>query len=192
MKVKVNVFVWKASKDQLDLVDRILGVLASEKLEFGVQDVSSFKPDKDDYSPTIVFGPMAAGQTGEVHAIPLFWGLPDLKWLEDTPENKTTRVDTFKKLKELRGKLIKYSEQIEEPIETVVEFDPEAYHAMEEQIAHLETKLAATIGIGVGDIQLTQSELDNLLKIKKLLDGGKIVIKKGDLRIEIDDAGKTV
>jgi hypothetical protein len=42
------------------------------------------------------------------------------------------------------------------------------------------------VGIGIGDISLTEEEVDNLLKIKKLLDGSKIVITKGDIKLEVE------
>lgn len=43
-----------------------------------------------------------------------------------------------------------------------------------------------TLGIG-GDIKLTEEELKYLMDLKSLLNGGKIIIKKNDIEIKIED-----
>jgi hypothetical protein len=50
----------------------------------------------------------------------------------------------------------------------------------------VETPEGITVG-GIGaDIQITEKEAEHLKKIKDILGGGKMVIQKGDLRIEVE------
>lgn len=169
--MKVNVFVWKASQGQLSLVDRIIqaiqGIIKLEDIEFKIQDLSSFTPSGEDLSPVIVFGSMASSQIDEANR--LVFNLPNLAQLEPTEENKETRISLAKKLTYIAQELKTFFEREEDSIESTVEI------------------AEASVGIGLGDIQLAQAEIDNLLKIKQLLNGGTIVLKKGDIRIEIKD-----
>ena len=100
-----------------------------------------------------------------------YWRLPELDDLENIPLNKKTRVETFKKLKTIGPELIKHYEMLQ--------------HCYQAQV-ELYGEETVGIGEGVADIQLSQSEIDNLLKIKELLNGCKIVLTKGDIRIEVE------
>lgn len=169
----VNVFVWKATKEQLELVNRITKVIqdaAPQEIKFNIQDVSSFTPEAGNIDPTITFGKMA--QTQIPHGVDLSWKLPDLKQLEPTEANKQTRVQVATQLKEIASILAK-------ELKT------------EELTTHVEIQ-NTSIGVGLGEIQLTQDEIDSLLKIKQLLNGGTVVLQKGDIRIEVPDGNKTI
>jgi hypothetical protein len=174
--MKVNVFVWKASKEQIKLAERV--ALAIQKdmestMEFQVWDLSSYTPDPKDNSPAIIFGQMAATQVAN-HNMAICWRMPDLDKLEPKPENKKDRASATNKLPEIARTLEAYYKQTKESWESKVEVEN------------------ATVGVGVGDIQLSQSEIDNLLKIKELLGGGTIVLKKGDIKIEVSNGDKAV
>jgi hypothetical protein len=169
--MKVNVFVWKASKEQLGLVDRITSVIqqkADLKIEFHIQDMSSFKPHSNEDIPTITFGKMA--KTWVPRETTLLWTLPDLKQLEPKEQNKAIRMGVVEDLDVIAAALAHQDEIEEEQVEFTV-----------------ETKVGVSVGIGVGDIQLTESEAENLLRIKSLLGGGTVIIKKGDIRVEVED-----
>jgi hypothetical protein len=97
------------------------------------------------------------------------WRFPELNKLENIPANKSYREQAFEKLKDISKRLVQINKQTKE-----------------EHQSYVELANGTTVGIGAGDIQLTQSEVDNLLKIKELLNGCKIVIYKGDIRIEVE------
>lgn len=171
--MKVNVFVWKASQEQLSLVERIVQVIQDKTnvtIEFQIQDTYSITPSTEDV-PTITFGKMARTQVP--NGTSLLYRLPDLRQLEPLPDNKTTRLEVADKLSQIAQRLTQYAEQTEEAVEITVETQ------------------GTSIGVGAGNIQLTQDEIDNLLKIKQLLNGGTVIIKKGDIRIEVPD-GETI
>jgi len=172
--MKVNVFVWRANKEELELVDKIIQVIQNEveteDIDFSLKDVSSFEPNPNNEDPTIVFGSIASAQITS-NKIVLYWTLPELSKLEDKIDNKSIRITTFKKLKEIGERLSLYILQTKQKFES---------HVI------LDSAYSVGIGEGVADIQLSQSEIDNLLKIKELLNGCKIVLTKGDIRIEVE------
>jgi len=59
-------------------------------------------------------------------------------------------------------------------------------HKNEEDKMYVEAPNGITVGGAGADIQITEEEAIHLKKIKDILGGGKIVIQKGDLRIEVE------
>ena len=166
--MKVNVFVWKATKKELEIVNSVLKFIATKAnvpLNFDTKDLSSFNVDSI-ISPTICFGGSAYTHSPSSKDT---WRLPSILKLENTLPNKEYRAKTFSHLQAIVARLIDLYKEIEEPLTT-----------------HVETSEGVSVGVGLGDIQLTESEVTNLLKIKQLLNGSKIVLVKGDVRIEVE------
>jgi hypothetical protein len=109
--MKVNVFVWKANKEELELVQKMIQVVKDDvgalDIEFNIIDVSSFKPNEYDHSPAIIFGRMASSQIPD-DTNRLDWVFPELDALENIPINKKERIEAFKKLKSISPELAKH------------------------------------------------------------------------------------
>lgn len=56
-----------------------------------------------------------------------------------------------------------------------------------DQETYVETSKGITVGASATDIQITKEEAQHLINIRDILGGGKIVIVKGDTRIEVDN-----
>ena len=85
------------------------------------------------------------------------------------PENKANKFAANKKIEEL-----------------VKVYKAHKSKETEKEIAFVETKEKITIGEEDTDIKITKQELEYLEKLKQLLSGSKMVIIKGDLRIEVE------
>lgn len=122
-------------------------------------------------APSFVFGSFAKSQLIiKDESIPIFY-LPDLDRLENKPGNKQIRKETADKMIESIKSLVrnKVSEKIE-PIQ-------ESYAIEQDN---------TSIGLGNVDIVIPEDKVEYLARIKSLLNCNKIVIQKGDLRIEFD------
>ena len=93
--------------------------------------------------------------------------LPSLKTLRS---NKKSKVDAWWGIKKLADDIsvsLMKSKPVEDPVQISVEKD--------------------NISFGIGaNIEITEQEANYLKKIRDLLGGGKMVITKGDLRIEVE------
>lgn len=94
------------------------------------------------------------------------WEFPDIEVLTNTDENKITRKVAFDKLKAV----IEYISQ----------------HKTEDKKVFIEMPSGVTFGRIDANILISEQEATYLKQIRNLLGGGKMVITKGDIRIEVE------
>jgi hypothetical protein len=179
---KVNFFLWKATKEDLVTAKKIADILVSRcstlsngaiKVEANIQDLYSYSAGEEEIEdPTIVFGTTCRGQV-QVTNSDLCWQLPPIGSLTDR-KNEKVRQDSYNELLKIASAIYGHYSKSDEKINS-----------------HVETKEGVTIGLSGTDIKLTKDEIDNLLKIKELVGGGKMVITKGSIRIEVYDEKET-
>jgi len=166
----IRACVWKMTSNQEELLKLLLQVIKDslEEKIIPIDDLSSVEPQPADY--IIYFGAMAGKYADEIKKKQI-WELPDLCELENKPENKAMRKRAFEKLK------------------AIIEFIKNDT-AIEEKKICVETEDKVTIGRINSDICITEQEAKYLKQIRDLLGGGKMVIQKGDLRIEVESEKK--
>jgi hypothetical protein len=131
-------------------------------------DLASYelKPEEQDSSWVYVFGEVAQKSIGKVN---YFIPMPDLRHACNNPD---ARKQANLTLKESIPLLINYLDKKVTP-EKKVE-------------VHVETPTNLTVGTTGCDFCVTEKEAEYLKKILDILGGGKMVITKGDLRIEVE------
>jgi hypothetical protein len=164
MSRSIRAYVYKATKAELQVAKNLLSVL-SKGLgleEIPIDDVYSVNPDHADVA--ICFGGFI--QDDVTAGVNKVVKLPGLPMLIKNEKNIHTRQITFNTITQLVSEL----QQPEEP-------PTEAF---------IETPAGIKVGRAGLDINITAEEANYLKQIRDLLGGGKMVITKGDLRIEVE------
>ena len=171
-KTKIHFFAWKRTKDQEELIKRIVNVLEKE-----IENIS-IEPVITDLCMT---GPMPAekftfvfGNKAKVNIEgDDFWLLPELKCLMPNG-NKEKRQKAFD--------IIKHAAK---EIKTRLE-EPEVVEKEEEQLSLFVEKNNVSIGTSNTDIEVPPDILNYIKTMKELLGDCKVIITKGDFRVEIE------
>jgi len=165
----INVFLWKASKEDIVLANKIILAIGSQagiKLSAKTDDLSVVEAATQLETPCLSFGDMANRQYSTSGSN---WVLPDISKLRNIPENTSIRHEAFQKMKEIGEQLVVIAEQEREPTNS-----------------HVEMANGVTVGKTCTDISISKEEASYLKQLKELLGGSKIVITKGDTRIEVE------
>jgi hypothetical protein len=166
--MKEVVFVgWDLTKEETELLDRIKEYfinLTDNKLTVKIEDLKVFG-EKTYASSCIIFGNVANQYV--VASKYKKWLVSEPKrMLPDYDDYLAYKKKTFDVLQEASVAILKASK--EEPISV-----------------HIETPEGITVGPDGCQINITESEAEHLKTIRDILGGGKMVITKGDLRIEV-------
>jgi hypothetical protein len=178
MNVKVMLIVSSASKEGIIVAKKVFevirGKIAKETLKdldlvVIVHDVMTHG-DIETESPCIIFGTSAKNR---VKTSASSWMLPPANSLvPGKPENDGPRRDGLAAIevisKELSDEISALRKKEEDPVEMYVE------------------KEGVTVGKTRSNIEITEQEAEYLKRIRDLLDGGKMVITKGDYKIEVE------
>jgi len=171
--IKIAFVTWNMNKEESELLDKIhlyfRGLLEGKTLEIRIDDLKTLGETSYDY-PCMVFGKQAINYitSSSINN----WTLPSLKsMLPEDKFHKQNKLIAFDTLKEVASFLLDSSETTkdEEPTQ-----------------AYVETKERLTVGAGGFDFNMTEDEANHIKKIRDILGGGKMIITKGDLRIEVE------
>jgi len=171
-------FVWESNTETIDLLAKMTGVLErllkDIKIETSVVDVRSHSiPTYTEEGIGIALGEVAYKTICSVNNIDP-WQFPSQDLLlrsEDRPDEEEG-IDARKEARALLGqiteKIIGKKEKIKKSV-------------------YVETKDGHTVGRNLPalDIELTDEELKTICKLKELLKGKKVVITKGEVKIEV-------
>ena len=168
--VDIVFLVWKGNKEAEDITLRISKALSKELLDFEILskylDIASYQFPPIYNGIIIAFGEMAKKEIPTTFLSDNFFFLPDWKKLLPGKDTEQTRLETAPILKQIIEH-IKNSNN-EEEFKTHVEIED------------------ITIGKEDTDIIISDKELEYAVKLKKMLGNCKVIITKGDLRIEAD------
>ena len=161
---KIALIGWNLKTEDIELLERIKKFILdiSNKHEVVIDDIkSSGNAEYDD--PCLVFGYKAINYTkfNNKH-----WQLPNTRTLLSNNEEKRLAARTIQEA----INILSVEEEPVVPTEMCV-----------------ETEDGTKVGPSFGDIQITAEEADHLKKIRDILGGGKMVLTKGDLRLEINE-----
>lgn len=166
MVYPISFYGYKISKEDekvMKKMGKFLEKISGKCVHVHPTDVLTYNHEVELHSNGAVFGPKVKRfSTGKAK-----WQLPDIKELH-TDGNP-----------DLRLKAMAILQTIGEEIKDYKEEEPE-----KKQESYVERD-----GVKFGDIQdikLTMKEAEHLKNIRNLLGGGKIVIKKGDITVEIE------
>lgn len=172
--VIIDLMAWGLRENQEELANKIFQAIAGhaaiENVEYAsrITDAKRYEPlPEDRVRPRVAFGDLAYRSiTGNDPK----WMLPELSKLVANKENIAARAAAAEQIKTIGQELKVYVEKL-----------------LAAAQIHIETPEGITIGLANTDIMITESEADYLKRLKDLLGGSKMVITKGDLRIEVSD-----
>jgi hypothetical protein len=160
-------------KEDLQIVNGIIKAIKKrldEPIDFEIIDLMSTNDIEVEY-PCIIFGKNVLMQLDASEKRNDIWIFPALSSLKPKEENKERRKEGSQLVLEIAEYLNHGEKEISE---TTLSEKQEAYVEKEE------------IKFGkIKDICITEEEAEYLNKIKNLLNGSKIVIKKGEITIEV-------
>lgn len=162
--MSTKLYTWNASRESIEILRNIasyLGGIIEEQVS--VDDLSCMEESRCDN--VIFFGSLAM-KNSNISLYKNTWELPDASQLAQTEDNATIRKTTFAKLKAV-AEYIRDNKQTQE----------------KEIFVEVEDKKIGKIN---SDILITEEEARYLKQIRNLLGCGKMVITKGDIRIEIE------
>jgi hypothetical protein len=159
------------SKEELSLIHTIKDYILKEtegNVNVNIEDLKTTGHIETEY-PCLIFG-HEVENLASLDTKGIVFKLPPLKEMIEGGSNvKEYKQEVVNKIKEL-VKVLSEPEKVKEKIKLAV-----------------ETKEKITVGSIGCDIIITETEASHLKKIKDILGGGKIVITKGELRIEIGE-----
>jgi len=162
---EVTFVVWNASQEELELANKIKDYFISlfdSDISVKIDDLKNIGETTYE-NLCVVFGTTAKNYINH----DVLWEVPALSTMlpgEGYVKNKRSAMRTLRRVaEELK------TEKEEIPITT-----------------HLETPQGVTVGSEGYDINITEQEVDHLKNLKKILGGGKMVVIKGDIRIEVE------
>ena len=164
----IDLLVWKATKEDEEILNSLMlyvqGKLVGPVI-YKIIDLSS-QEDTGKGIVTIAFGPQASRflsgfKESDVYIFPK----PEL--LTNNGVNTKRRMEAVVKLDKIAARI--HRAQTEKPTKI-----------------HLETEEKVTIGKEACDINVSEEEAEYLKKLRDLLGGSKIVVTKGDIRIEVE------
>ena len=168
---KVIFAVWNVSYDGKELLDKIKEYFISKlnkPIAIIVEDLkrlgsTDYDEDKE-VKAVIVFGKTAANYLSS-HLMVVVPGVEEMMphcmpWLE----NKKALMEALNEVAESLNK---------PPV-------PPTH-------VSLETKEKVSVGLTACDINITKNEVEHVKRIRDILGGGKIVITKGDIKIEVEE-----
>jgi hypothetical protein len=166
-RMPIYLAAWNITKEEHELAERvrkfIINTLPEElrSRDIKIHDLKVYGDLVSD-GPVLLFG-TANGQ--DVSAEPVFHVC---------------------KLKDMLGEdHLKHKRKVTKKIEELTAYI-ESSESESKVEKYIETPEGITVG-GIGaDIQITEEEANHLKRIKEILGGGKMVITKGDLKIEVE------
>lgn len=158
--MKILCVGWNLSREELETLTRTAAYIESELEGPVVLVTDAYRHTLTSYDEYITFGKQAAETIAENESN--FWKMMSVK------ELKTKRVSAMKDLSSIIRD-IKLKIKTEEVKSSV--------HVEKEEI---------TIGKTECDIHISEKEVEYLQGLKKLLGGCKMIISKGDLKIEVE------
>jgi hypothetical protein len=170
------VFVgFQISKEGWELLDKAQNAITKLAQKAGYEkqirtvtfDLVSYDITKEEFADswTYIYGEVAKKNLKEQ---PVPWtSLPAIKDILSNPE---VRTEANEKLQASIPELVKWLSR----------------EKVEEVKTHVETATGLTAGTIGCDFCITDKEAEYLKKIKDILGGGKMVITKGDLKIEVE------
>lgn len=158
--------VWGPTKEEMNLLENIKKFVFTlcKDITVSIYDAKSLGPIETDNS-CVAFGKLAAA---EIHACYEHRIAPVLDLMLPSSDDYVSNRQETKDLLANAIKEILKAEK-EEPTSTYV-----------------ETPKGITVGTDGCQINITEQEAEHLKKIKDILGGGRMVITKGDLRIEVE------
>ena len=177
LDLTIDLVLWKATESDTSLAMKIGSSISSNVVEstinppvIRVSNVSAmeYSEPTTKHSIVIVFGDLARGMLSAQENIYL---LPEISRLHAHPKNTESRRQAAEITKIICAKIKEMC--LEKSVEN-------------KQTEHVETDTGIKVGRSGFDINITEQEAEYLKKIRDLLGGGKIVITKGDLKIEVE------
>ena len=181
-EVEFILVVYNANKDKVAIANKIFQLITGNyvnkelskefNLKSKVYDVKIYG-DLETSQPTIEFGQIANNATSTKGPN---WTLHSLDNLVQTTENRKHREETLEFLPKIGRQINLYLTELKE-------------EKKEQKNNYIEHE-GITIGLAETDILVTESEAEYLKRIRDLFGGGKVIITKGDLKIEIEEPKK--
>jgi hypothetical protein len=169
--LSLDAYVWKPSDEEMVLVEKMLEYVVSQadvSTHCEVIDLQTYTRKAETAKFTIAFGDMVFSQLVEDIPDDKLCRLPSLDKLLDTPNNASRRRQALQTLDRVASTLQEAAVAVETPT-----------------ASHVELEDGTTAGKIGTDIQITEQEAEYLKRLKELLGGGKIVVTKGDVKIEV-------
>jgi hypothetical protein len=167
-----NVYGTNLTKEDISLIKKMMGTLKKDDVpvQYTIIDVATTEEGKEVNKESIIFGMFVKSQIEIIEDIET-WTLPDIKKLHNKEDNKDFRKSAQKIFAEIQEYLQR----------DTVEEAKEEPSKQENFVEYKGYKFGE-----IGDIIITEKEAEHLNKIKSLLNGSKMVIKKGDITIEVE------
>ena len=158
--------VWGPTKEEMVLLENIkkFASTISKEVTVRIHDTKSLGPIETN-STCVAFSGLAAK---EINSCYEHWVAPTLKSMLPSSDACTRSKQRAKEIIIVAVEAILAAEK-QEPTSTYV-----------------ETPEGITVGSDGCQINITEQEAEHLKKIKDLLGGGKMIITKGDVRIEVE------
>ena len=165
-------FVWESNTETIDLLAKMTGVLErllkDIKIETSVVDVRSHSiPTYTEEGIGIALGEVAYKTICSVNNIDP-WQFPSQDALLNEDDGIEARKEARALLEQIAEKIINKKEKLKKSV-------------------YVETKDGHKIGRNLSalDVELTDEELRTICKLKEMLKGSKVIITKGELKIEV-------
>jgi len=172
------------TKEDISLVNKLIETIKKNytgTIELEIIDIGTMEIEQQEYKPkshALIFGKFIEEQV--ISHIENYnvttWGFPDIKKLHKKPENEASRSLATERIKYIIESLV-YS--VVDKVTDVLAEDTK------EETEVVVKKNETTFG-KIADICITEKEAEYLKRVKDLLGGSKIVIKKGDITIEVE------
>jgi hypothetical protein len=163
--IELTFYPWRAGEPELQLLERIaktLASLADQPVDWSVREIASYGEVVHDTGWGITFPNTTQNVSAENDQCV---ELPTLDLLFPEPRNKQFRQGAYETLEMVAGA-------------TKEEKEPEAKLVVESPEGH-------TVGKKGTDFEISEQELEYAKKIRDLIPGCSITIKKGDMQIKV-------
>lgn len=154
--MKIACAGWKLNRDEVDILNNISDYIGKNTKAM-MATTDVFRETIRNFDYYIAFGDLAFKEIEEDHV----FSMPAIKKL------KATKQESMEKLKTIIKEINKIEN--EKPVQT-----------------HVELECGTTIGKEACDINISEKEAEHLKTLKALLNGSKMVLVKGDIRIEVE------
>jgi hypothetical protein len=168
---EIDVYGSNFTKEDLSLIKKIMKSITKEAdINYTIFDIATLDLSQEIINPTVIFGYFTKSQITIKEDV-VSWCLPDIKKLHNKEENKKDRESANKIVEKIKQDLDNENLNKEEE---------------KEEIPQEECVKLGDYSFGkIADICITEKEAEYLNRIKTILNGSKIIIKKGDITIEV-------
>lgn len=167
--MKIVFAVWKLTDDIREMVRKLADYIANQltqDFDYEILDVATYEVSNELDEPCFALGELAYKTISATHS----WKLPAPKKLTKNTQNIQHRKHAL--------------QIVDNACRQISRAD--SARQLKPPTTHIETPVGVTVGQVDTDIQITPEELEYIQQLKQLLAGSKIIIQKGDLRIEIE------